>query len=376
MLLILIFLLTACDPIPVKEMVTARSAISEALSVKADKYAPEELQKAQKFLMQSHDHIAKRDMKKTTDSAVTSKKWADAAYKKAIPLLARDTILMAEKSIAEADKLYGEKFAPQYFNKSKEYLKNAKNNNKKGKFYDAYVLALKADVSAKKAIKICLSQKSILSDSIAMAKINLKKAKSYNAEKYAPEKYNLATQYVATSETYLNNNELKKCFSAVEIATLNSSEALVIAMKKSAEERKKDAALLLAKAKISKGAKFAKDEMDGASEAFKMAEKTISEVKYTDSINYSEKSIRLSKIVLAYKASVGKDSGRNLKIVTYRYYIVKKKSGIKDCLRNISKKYYGDARKWKRIYKANKKRIKNPDLIYPGWKLRIPVYRK
>lgn len=44
-----------------------------------------------------------------------------------------------------------------------------------------------------------------------------------------------------------------------------------------------------------------------------------------------------------------------------------------DCLWNISKKYYGDATKWRRIYSANKKVIgANPDLIYPGQKLVIP----
>jgi len=43
-----------------------------------------------------------------------------------------------------------------------------------------------------------------------------------------------------------------------------------------------------------------------------------------------------------------------------------------DSLSKIAKKFYGDANSWKRIFEANKDVVKNPDLIQPGWKLRIP----
>jgi nucleoid-associated protein YgaU len=50
------------------------------------------------------------------------------------------------------------------------------------------------------------------------------------------------------------------------------------------------------------------------------------------------------------------------------HYVVK--SG--DCLWNIAKKFYGDGSKYTKIYNANKSIIKNPALIYPGQKLKIP----
>lgn len=43
-----------------------------------------------------------------------------------------------------------------------------------------------------------------------------------------------------------------------------------------------------------------------------------------------------------------------------------------DSLSKIAKKFYGNANAWKRIFEANKDRIKNPDLIQPGWTLKIP----
>lgn len=46
------------------------------------------------------------------------------------------------------------------------------------------------------------------------------------------------------------------------------------------------------------------------------------------------------------------------------------KSG--DCLWNIAKKYYGNGAQYTKIYNANKGKIKNPNLIYPGQVLTIP----
>ncbi len=49
-------------------------------------------------------------------------------------------------------------------------------------------------------------------------------------------------------------------------------------------------------------------------------------------------------------------------------YVVK----YKDQLTEISKKQYGNFIEWKRIYEANKDKIKNPHLIFPGQELVIP----
>jgi nucleoid-associated protein YgaU len=43
-----------------------------------------------------------------------------------------------------------------------------------------------------------------------------------------------------------------------------------------------------------------------------------------------------------------------------------------DTLSGIAKKYYGDAMKYPQIFEANKPMLKDPNLIYPGQKLRIP----
>jgi nucleoid-associated protein YgaU len=51
-----------------------------------------------------------------------------------------------------------------------------------------------------------------------------------------------------------------------------------------------------------------------------------------------------------------------------RIYVVQRG----DNLSKIAQEVYGKASRWREIYEANKDRIENPNLIRPGWKLRIP----
>lgn len=66
--------------------------------------------------------------------------------------------------------------------------------------------------------------------------------------------------------------------------------------------------------------------------------------------------MRAGDLILDIKVDGGEDV----------YYTVKKG----DTLGKIAKAYPGIT--WKQIFEANKDQIKNPDLIYPGQKFRIP----
>lgn len=54
------------------------------------------------------------------------------------------------------------------------------------------------------------------------------------------------------------------------------------------------------------------------------------------------------------------------------YYVIK--SG--DTLSKIAGQYYGDAGQYDLIFEANREVIKDPDLIFPGQKIRIPPKAK
>jgi len=51
------------------------------------------------------------------------------------------------------------------------------------------------------------------------------------------------------------------------------------------------------------------------------------------------------------------------------YYIIKKG----DTLSAVAKQFYGKANDYPRIFEANREVIKDPNLIFPGQKIRIPL---
>ena len=51
------------------------------------------------------------------------------------------------------------------------------------------------------------------------------------------------------------------------------------------------------------------------------------------------------------------------------YYVIQKG----DTLSAIAKKFLGNASAYPKIFEANREVIKDPDLIYPGQKIRIPL---
>ena len=62
---------------------------------------------------------------------------------------------------------------------------------------------------------------------------------------------------------------------------------------------------------------------------------------------------------------------QNTENMQARTYTVQKD----DTLQKISKKFFGSYGKWYKIYKANKNRIKNPNILKPGTVLTIPALK-
>lgn len=63
------------------------------------------------------------------------------------------------------------------------------------------------------------------------------------------------------------------------------------------------------------------------------------------------------------------DSSESLTNNTQKTYTVIKG----DCLWNITKKYTGSGKSWRDLYDLNKSKISNPNLIYPGQVLLLPL---
>lgn len=117
--------------------------------------------------------------------------------------------------------------------------------------------------------------------------------------------------------------------------------------------------------------------IDNLTAAFKDGKVTL--IGNTDSLEAAQKAVLMAGNVKGVNEVVVKidvaevDEDTDVQIAmeaeNVEYYIIQ--SG--DSLSKIAKKYYKNAMEYPRIFDANKEVIKDPDLIYPGQKIRIPL---
>ena len=117
-----IFIVSCGDKVPIKEMSLAKLDISRAMSVMAKKYAPQEINEAEKKLLESHEFVKQDVLDKSKDSAIASRKKAQEAYDKSIPLLAKDTLDIAKQSLEQAEVLYAEVLAETSISRHRQLL--------------------------------------------------------------------------------------------------------------------------------------------------------------------------------------------------------------------------------------------------------------
>ncbi len=394
-----VFVFSACgEKIPVKGMANAKRAITQAQNVKADKYAPEELKAAQEALFASHDAVMNGDLKKAADQAHESDRLATEAYEKSLPLLAKDTMEIAEASLAEASEVYAENLAPEEYKKAQDQMAVANDSFQNKKYYDAYLAAVEADKLAKDARNSAIARKEVLKEAITQVNKTIEEAKQYNAQKFAPEKLTLAEENAGVASESYEDLKLKKGFSALEVAKVNADEAYLAALEGTAGEKIAEAETLIEKAEATEGAQIAKDELAAAKEALDSARSLKEETRYKESIDSSEEAIRLAAIVAGTKqagtvaaadqttdqadTSTGSSDEGTTSVDTaaddsgYDLYTVVWREKLKDCLWRIADRFYNDPWKWKMIYKANTDLIRDPHWIYPGWVLKIPRLAK
>ncbi|MCL1864824.1 MAG: DUF4398 domain-containing protein [Spirochaetes bacterium] len=389
-----LFIIACEDEIPIKEFSKAREAIDLAKSVNADQYSPAEFKEANEQLVKAHSALVK-DEEYDESVALSGKAYDKAmeAYNKSAVVYAADNLKKAEQAISEADAAYAEKLSPDNYEKAKEQYSAANGKFESKDYAAAIALSDEAYNSAVKAKEEALDGKYQLKVKIDEVRSTLAKVKKYDYEPYARDKFNIASGKLRDAERGYNSESIKSGFEAIEIAKINADAAYAATMKGLSEKKLSEAEDAINQAKKA-GAN--KDDIDAANEALERARTSRGRGNYEDSITYSDEAIRLankateegkgSTTVVAKgdddsdyadtesddDAVATKTKGKNADDDNYYYHKVKtwEKSG--ECLSKIAEQYYKNPKAWKKIYNANKDKIKNPDLIRPGWVLRIP----
>jgi nucleoid-associated protein YgaU len=414
------------DPIPMEEMGVAKVAIARAETVKSAKYSAQNFDGAQKALLEAHNLIEQGKMSDAKEKAVEAKKLADAAYDESAPKLAQETRGEAEVAIRSAEEANAEQFAADDLAASKASLVQGDKYYESKDYLSSYHLFEESREKANKALTTSEAQVEVMKRDLAEIDDTIAAAERAGAAQSAPDTLKKAKDAAGHARGDLENKKLKSAYAHIEAAKASSKEALSVAQKQSASEKlaqaRKDVAGaerklndLKARASDAKTAK-ALEQSEEAQQALKTADENLVAAKealnaareaernqaYGEVITQSEEASRLAKVLTdslpetevllaqakdrsAGEGAEGTDEESSEETVKpaktedsdragWKTYKVRYIPENRDCLWKIAgyKFIYNNARLWPKIYRANKSKIKNPDLIYPGQVFKIP----
>ena len=379
--------------VPIREMTRAKTAIGRAVEVKAEKYAPEELKLAEASLLKSHEYVAADDTKKAAEEALRSIEQSEAAIAKSLPLLAAESMENARKEYAEAEALYAEKLAPEEFAAAGESLKLAEARMAEQAHWDSHLASLESARQSSAAKTRALAGLPGLRSEIDRIRTESEELKKSRGTEFAPEELAALDDKLAKSDEAIGRNSIKEAAGALA----GSDELLAAASAKTYEALAKEnlaaAEAALARGKDAGQAEEYTTEIQSAEALIAESRTHLDNKAFQNSIEKSGEAIAiLNAMAIAIEkraeeerlaAGEGKDEAISKTPPTVddeaeyiqpsvKEYVVKFNPKKRDCLWRISLYVYRDARLWPLIYVANRDKIKDPDLIFPGQKFVIP----
>lgn len=311
-LLIMVFVVLtvmACQfDVPIKELTSAKSAITEAEKYKADKYAPEELKEAKKYIYESHKFVKEEKTDEAVNSAAKAENKALEAKNKSIPLYAKDVISETNKIISKADFALAEKYSADNYFEASEGIIEAEGLLQKGSNLEGLNAALAAKEKAEKALSDSIAKIPEFKERIKSVKDKADKIRREGGDKFAAEELKEIYDLLIKADEYLDDENLRDSLRLIEEAEKKliplEEKAVVYKKTTDAEKAVENSDALLKKAENAMAYEYASDKYTEAMEAQTEASEALKNKKYDEAITHAEKSSKLS--VEAWNASIAK----------------------------------------------------------------------
>lgn len=376
-LLLLASFMMSCagEAVPIIEMTQAKVAISKAERYGAPRFAAEKYNEAVSELEKSHGFVKDGDLDRAQRRAETARRLAEEALAEAAPRMVEDSVSAARDAIQKAIVVNAEVFAPQELQNAQMELRNAELKMEQRDYDPAIASAQSSEASAQEAYNISMGKKQLIRDAIMEVRQTLVNAQEYGAQEIQPDTFESARTDLATAVDTYRTDKLKESYNAVRSAKEKADELYAIVIEEASRENLAQAQTQLSRARTSAGARTAEDELNASAEMLETARSQHNDGQYRESIDSSNESLRLSALVLSAEGEPVQQEqvpvAQGL-VETDEYWVYPVNS--RDYLRSIAERFYQDEMKWRYIYNANRDLIRNPDLIYPDWDLKVPKW--
>lgn len=359
----------------------AKKIFDEADLLYASKYSTESFTSAETLLK---DAAALNEKKEFWDSYLKSSegmKFAEKAKTDSLPHVARvkEEIDAANTSADDLKAKGGDSYASAEITVAKAKLAAAKEKAEASNLKDAVPLLEEAKTSLTGAREITLRSTSGAKLAEANSLLDQSK-KSPLSSSYIEDISKADTLLVDAKKHHEGKNYTESIEKSGQAISMLSSLAQVMSgreteLRTEAETKLENAKQMLDERKKIGSAQFA-ENLNKAAVHVNTGTKLFEEKDYPGTIREADSAVAL----LSGFGLIQKGTDITAKQVKYGEepgtYVVKYNPRDRDCLWKISQRTYGNPRLWPLIYVANKDKIRDPDLIFPGQVLAIPVIPK
>ncbi|MGQ9844274.1 MAG: hypothetical protein ACUVRK_12035 [Spirochaetota bacterium] len=374
--------------LPIKDMSKARYGITEAMDVHADKYAPEELEKAKQYLYDTHSLLKEDKTKDAQKKSVESQAESQKAIDKSLPLYANDMLAQANESVQQADMLNAKEFANVEFAQAVSSLNEATKLNADKNYRQSIQKSKESIGFANEAKAKSIAMIPQLKEQLIVLENEKESLRTQRGDEFAKNELSVTEQKINEATTKLEEQNI-----IAAVAAMQSARESLIMAKAAIEKGKAAESLEAAKSLYTQVSE--RESSQEMAEALTEAEKLIANSQdllakenYIESYDASQQAITvLNSMLIAMEkkeeAFAVQQEAKEAESITkeeisteYKEYLVQYNPKARDCLWRIALKVYNNARLWPLIYIANKDQIKDPDLIFPGQRFIIPLVEK
>ncbi|MCX8123330.1 MAG: DUF4398 domain-containing protein [Spirochaetes bacterium] len=372
--------------LPIKDMSKARYGITQAQEVKAEKYAPEELEKAKQYLYDTHSLIKEDKIKDAKQKSVESQVESQKAIEKSLPLYASDMLAQATESLQQAEMLNAKEFASVEYAQAVASLNEATQLTTDKSYRQSIQKSKEAIGFANDAKAKSIAMIPQLKEQLIVMENEKDSLRTQRGDEFAKNELIAAEQKLSEASTKLEEQNIVAAIAAMQAAKESLSLAKTAIEKGKALESLEAAKSLYTQVSERESSQEMAESLTEAEKLIANSQDQFSKENYIASYDASQQAITvLNSLLIAMEK---KEEALALQEETkeqvanqepkpeYKEYIVQYNPNARDCLWRIALKVYNNARLWPLIYIANKDQIKDPDLIFPGQRFVIPSLEK
>jgi nucleoid-associated protein YgaU len=261
--IILLGVIISCRlDVPIKEMMQARTAITKAQLVMADKYDPEDLNKSVEQLYACNTFLKNEDASSALKAANASFEYATKAINMSLPRAAGDSLSESKTAYQEADKLYAENFANEPFNRAKNDIEEAEKLRDEQKLFESFMKSKEASSEAGVAKEMCLMKVPQLNENIDSLKKEIDYLRSQKIGEPQKQELSAASANLDKAAALISEKDVKQAYPLISQAeeTLDKMKGTV--GKQSAKDRIAQLRQEVEKLKKERGGGFAPEDIE------------------------------------------------------------------------------------------------------------------